>query len=765
MPAIRDFSWVYETNTIDAGLTIPMCTAVSGDLLLVFCMADTGAGTWGAAGYTQLFARNNTTSMVCYYKIATGSDTDVVVTNTVNETYNGAVIAIRDVDVAYPFGNPAVYAEEAYAGGARTQMASITTTRDNSLLMYWMTSAVVSAPSMLEGPVYSLWAADGSAEAMGFGWGFQKTAGLSTSGVYGSAYGTGAGLKATIQVWPPSGGAQVIPTYVASDASRYICPLHGVTAWSGATALAATADTNFGTAMSGVTANDATVAAIADVGINSFHSMGGLTNAATTGQISGAEYIFPATGRPNIGAKNLLAHVRASTPANLQRFSNIKSQRGAWFGVRSNTAGTSDHRIWQIHGVDAPWGSGAHVPIIINTQSSGTIRQAAGTLTSGAIVAVGFWTGGIGALTAQMGFGSIWLLDETTICGGNAGEPISIQAAVDVLGKGKERVSALLQGDNQMLLLQKVQFGNGGTNPVYLDFDATAVEFPVQYSVAKKQINYHSVDNMVGIKYYAGVGDTIKHRNSSMSSASRYAWGFHASSAPSATATYDFAGLTVIGAGEVTLVSGITLSDMSFMGCATISPPAGISLTSCTFSSGSDAHALYIAGPDVMAGITDCAISDSVNGVQLPASGTYAFDGIVFGGNTYDVNVTATTGLITINVTGGGTTPTYQKTALSQVVINNAVTHTLTGLEMNTEITYVSGVTTLYNVEDASLSDGYGKYKTEYQYNYTADFVVDILIHHVNYKPDISSLYGVTLSSTNQTVPVKMFSDENYSNP
>lgn len=91
--------------------------------------------------------------------------------------------------------------------------------------------------------------------------------------------------------------------------------------------------------------------------------------------------------------------------------------------------------------------------------------------------------------------------------------------------------------------------------------------------------------------------------------------------------------------------------------------------------------------------------------------------------------------------------------------------HILTGLELNTEITYVDAGTAdeLFHVENASVSDGDGKYKTTYTHLGIDD--VDILIHHVDYKPDISNIYGLTLPSADASVKIKMFDDENYYNP
>jgi len=89
-------------------------------------------------------------------------------------------------------------------------------------------------------------------------------------------------------------------------------------------------------------------------------------------------------------------------------------------------------------------------------------------------------------------------------------------------------------------------------------------------------------------------------------------------------------------------------------------------------------------------------------------------------------------------------------------------THTLIGLEQNSEVTYVltsDGTTVVFHVEDVSVSDGAGKYKTTY--THFGGESVDILIHHLDYQPDISCVYGITLPSSDATIKITQFADLN----
>jgi hypothetical protein len=907
MPAIRNFTTSYETGTGDSGLRIPGAANESGDLLLMFCMSDTGAVTTfptvPPTGWNYLEMWYNTTPMISYYKISSGSEGDAQIAGATSETYNGSMVSIRDVDVVtplsvttasayvesnsdsewhlsgtftgigqsfttpasttatrnlgcyarsrfyikkvgsptgsivsrlythggslgttsvpttrlassinvdvstlqtasslveFPFDKPwyqfasgtnyvvtleftgsttdyvvAGYDASApsHAGNmcvhgtgswtaqagrdlcfyaerftlfmsnlssvARTQMPTITTERNDSMLIYLGGgSASAGTPSFIEGPVTQVFAQDGAAESHCFGWGFIRTAGAGPSTVYCSNAVPGASCKGVGWVNPPTGsGATVIPPYVVDDACTFVDPIAGTSAYNSNTALAATADTNFGTSLGGFTANDATVAAITDVGINSFHSMGGLTNAATANQVSGAETVIASANRFNMTNKNLLCHIRASTPAHLQRFTSVASRRGAWMGVRSNTGSggaTTGYKIWQVHGVDAPWGSGAHIPIVINS-SAGNLIASSGSLDQTVITSVGFWTSGIGTLTAQMGFGMLWLMDTTVIAGGNALEPLNIEGIVAATARGKERVSALRQGEKQMLLLQKLQIGDGGTNPVYLNLESTAIEFPRQYNSSSAEVNYNSVDNAVGLQYYAGPSDTIIHKESIINSRSRYYWGLHSGS--STSATYDFSGLQVIGMGSGTLNRGITVTDLTINNYITLDissaslntcfitnvPTASnsITLNAQTTIVGSTINVYSVsAGNYLLSTANPSNISTTSffggggHALRLTTSGTYDFTGNTF--TSFGANDTSGSaifnesgGLVTLNITNGDT-PTVRNSFGSTTTINNPVTLEINGVTEGTRCTMIGtggaqdGVTLLSGYANSS---------------------------------------------------------------
>jgi hypothetical protein len=758
MPAIRDVSWAATSVATGTTLVIPTPAYAQNDLLLAIFMADTGTATWTSTGWTHVTGSpsTNTAQLVMMWKIAGASEAaSFTFTASVSESFNGAIVSIRDVDTTNPFGSTPVISFANQASAAKFNMPTITTNVANALVIYAFANSAVGVPSLLEGPVFGLIGADGVAESIGIGWGFKPTAGTTASNVGCSNVASGAGRVGVLQIAPPSGGATVIPPFCAADLSVYVNPINGTTAYNGDTGLAATADTGFSTTLGGLTAADATVAAQADVGINSFHSCGRVTSISGSQNLAGVELVLATANRPNVTGKNVLVHLGPSTEGQLQRFSTVASGRGIWFGMRS--AAASNWKIWQVYGVER--GSQRHQPVVIN-EAAGNTKSTNGTLSPSSIFAFGMWVSGSGISTTIWDFAALWVLDTVTICGGIAAEPVGITGLVAAAATGKERRSVLLQGANQAISYQPIQFGDGGTNPVYLDLDATAFEFPRQYNAATAEVTYNSTDNVAGLTYYAGASDTIKHRNSVISSASAYHWRIHASSAVGAT--YDFSGLQVIGAGDVVLRDlNTAFTEMTFARCGLVTANSA-EIEDCTFNRPSGAVGVLTAAP---AKIKRCAFTSDGTGhaIEISAAGTYTFEGNQFTGYAGTNGSTGNEaiynnsgGAVTLNITGGGATPTIRNGAGASTTVNNAVTIELTGLVAGSRV-YIENTTdtvVLFNQIEATTT-------FSQSVNFTANKSLLIRVRHASgatkYKPFQTT---GTLTSTGYALVVNQVVDQ-----
>lgn len=759
MPLIRDIAWTFESVTSDAGITVPMPAYEGDDLLLAFIQSDTGTPAIPApTGWALVFTRTNTTSLTVFRKIASASlePSTVAFTSAVNETYNGAILSISNVDVASPIN---VSNDTTQASASKFAFQAVTTTRDNCLLICASANSSVGVPSLIEGPVVGILGADGAAESQGIGWSFApfsgSTTGITTS-ISCSNVAAGAGVKAVLAINPPTTGSIFVPTYCASDASTYINPINGTTAYNGNAALAATADTLFGTSLNGVTVADATVAAAADTGLNSFHSTGQLTTPSATANWGGATVDLAVANAVDVSGKNVLVHCGPSTAGQMQRFPTAAANRkGIAFGMLS-TAG--NYKIWYVHGAGTPWTQSRDVPLVINSSAvTGSVLQSAGTFNAAAADVFGFWVASTGVTTTVWQFYSLWALDTTIIAGGNISSSVKIPGIVTAAATGHERRSVIQQGAKQALILQPLQFGNGGTNPIYLDLDATAIEFPKQYDLSSKQINYCSADNVAGLTYYAGANDTIKHRNSIISSESPYHWRLHVSS--SVSASYDFSGLSIIGAGDVQLRNVTIFDNVSFASCGLIVQNSA-TLTNCAINNSVTASAMMCNDPSK---ISDTTFTSRGTGhaIEITTPGTYQFSGNQFVGygstGTTDAAVYNNSGgTVTLNIVNAGDTPSYRNGAGATTVINNNVSITLTGLKNPTEVrVFLAGTATAVDGQE-NVTTG------TFTFSVGSSVLVDISILSLGYQNQRILGYSSTVDAT---LPVTQQLDRQFANP
>jgi hypothetical protein len=217
------------------------------------------------------------------------------------------------------------------------------------------------------------------------------------------------------------------------------------------------------------------------------------------------------------------------------------------------------------------------------------------------------------------------------------------------------------------------------------------------------------------------------------------------------------------------------ITDSIFRRCGQVTQ-GGASFDGCTFSNSTAAVSLLVDDPDVVENCTfesdgsnhaielttDCA-GNSYTLTNLVVSGYASSDGST--GNEVIYNNSG--GAVTINIDGGSGVANISVrngTSASTSLVAN-FSFTVTGLELNTEVTIVTAGTSteLHHTENATTSDGDGKYQITYSHSGGAS--VDVLVHHIDYKPDISNQYGITLPSANSSIKVQMFDDENYENP
>jgi hypothetical protein len=436
--------------------------------------------------------------------------------------------------------------------------------------------------------------------------------------------------------------------------------------------------------------------------------------------------------------------------------------------------------VWHVHGANTSFGVNL-TPVVVNTGATPGAIQTTGTLNANSVAGMGFFVSGFVA-SADMIWTMVWMLDTTTVSGGSVLTPVDIPGIVRSIANGKERISALQQGKNQMLVLQPFQLGNGGTDPLVLDISTASIEFPQQYNVASQQVFYNSSDNVAGITFFPGVSDTIDIRSATFSSASKFHWKWHASSSTSATVLME--GCQVIGAGTVELKSGIpynsiTFSDYStilasgvaFTDCIFLKPP--VSSTAITNNSTTIFNSCTINTTTITAGIgwvtvtspetiTRCSFTGSGttgHAIIITTPGTYTFFGNIFTGYGITGSTSAAIyndsgGLVTLNIAGGGGSPTYRNGTSATTSVVAGATVTFTGLPTGTDVVILTaGTTTILQQVDAEASSSYA-------WGYSGTHTVDVGFIKTGYVPYY--IRNLPLGSTDSSIPVSMTVDRNF---
>lgn len=150
---------------------------------------------------------------------------------------------------------------------------------------------------------------------------------------------------------------------------------------------------------------------------------------------------------------------------------------------------------------------------------------------------------------------------------------------------------------------------------------------------------------------------------------------------------------TVVGSGELT-TGGALIDDCVFQDVKTTSPVNGT-------------WALIVNSPTEMSVITDCQFINCNKAIKITAAGTYTFDGIIFTGNTFDVE-NSSAGLVTINVVGGGNTPVVTNTGGGSSVVNSNVAITVSPLATGSEVrVFATGTSTELDGIESSLGSSF----------------------------------------------------------
>lgn len=271
---------------------------------------------------------------------------------------------------------------------------------------------------------------------------------------------------------------------------------------------------------------------------------------------------------------------------------------------------------------------------------------------------------------------------------------------------------------------------------------------------------YFNVEGGSGATHFSLVNSTVK------------------TAGPGASCNFSIGGaanidsLIITGTGFAALKNDITfgtnvahqVSGCSFVGCGQVYPGT-VQFFNNTIQAPTNVLGGLVLGSGGTANMSDLAFisSGTGHGVYIDTPGTYTFEGWTFSG--YGASETADAavynnsgGAVTINITGGGDSPTVRNGTGATTAVQNAVSFQLTGLVDDTEVRIyrVADDVELFGVENSIGGT------VTYNYNAEGDVPVYIHIHHINY---VFIRLELTLGSSNASVPIQQRFDRNYLNP
>lgn len=266
-------------------------------------------------------------------------------------------------------------------------------------------------------------------------------------------------------------------------------------------------------------------------------------------------------------------------------------------------------------------------------------------------------------------------------------------------------LQATVQGKGQALARVGTQYGNG-TRKTFTDLSATSHELPLRANSSITRRFWQVQDDTLEYRVYASAGDTFKANACVIATDTRQR--FVVDPSTSTSATYDFAGASIIGydiTNAVITINGATLKDCTALlngggldGCTLNNSPVTTNdpgnIGGCTFVSGGTGHAVIITAP-----------------------GTYTFYGNTFSGYGASGSTDAAIynnsgGAVTLNILATDTAPTVRNGAgASTTIATPPITITANVL--------AGSRVQLYNVTDDTEIDNTVEAGTSYSFTVT----------------------------------------------
>lgn len=195
----------------------------------------------------------------------------------------------------------------------------------------------------------------------------------------------------------------------------------------------------------------------------------------------------------------------------------------------------------------------------------------------------------------------------------------------------------------------------------------------------------------------------------------------------------------------------------------------GATLNGCTVLNSATADGVALISSNNPANISNCKFNFSDgHALEITSAGTYSFSGNSFTGygasDTTDAAIYNNSGgAVTLDIAGGGDTPTVRNGTSASTTVNNNISITLTGMKDLTEVrVFEAGSTTveLAGIEDATAGTVDDR---SFTFTLSAGVFVDIYFENLTWIADTIENFEVPVADA--SIPVAQRQDRVYSNP
>lgn len=654
---------------------------VSGDLLLLFVAQDvgtgtisvTGGGTWTEIG-TQATA--NAQRMAVFYRYASSSNEDDA---SISSTLAGNAICAGIVVVRDAAGSSPIDAEnrQSTSGTGPKAAATVTTTSDRCLVFHAFSadSGAWGRPDCL-GEVTPSARIRGTAISLQVGYTYKATAGSTkafsfmNSGVNGQVH--------TIAI-KPNGSSTTRPPEIKKHAANILFYAAGTggTQEPQLSSTTASALSTVAATVNGISTNTSATSLTATSGINNTDIWGPALLVQTLSNATDLWFggVYQLVTTTSFSAKTLIAGFLPPT--------GIVSAP-MYFVVVDDSGNWAFYRLAVFS--QLPIGAAVNFAIDFDTATaeftSATPPNLANITKFGTAYLIG-----PGKTTSSAYFLSMFLVDSVEVVGGCDEAPVTPAAIADMLngwfasysiGYGARYAEAL---GGSGLIRHSLTIGDGSTKTVS-NFEGRSLGLPANYAkTSTSSFDWQVLDLGVTIQLLASSTDSVSLAAGSV--VSRRKQKLRVNTGSSASATYNFKGLVVNGFEVENNVANVTFNDVTFSGCHQITLNGG-GMNGCSVVKSLTVPAVETNNP---ADIANCRFISSGTGhaIEITQPGTYTFAGNTFEGYGADGTTDAAIynnsgGLVTLNITGGGDTPTVRNGTGASTTVNNNVSITIEGL-------------------------------------------------------------------------------------